>query len=96
VVHELSHLPIIADPSHATGRRAMVIPMARAAIAAGADGILVEMHPHPDRALSDGAQSLYPNQFTELMREIRVITEAIHRHVAEPLMVETVRDGERR
>jgi 3-deoxy-7-phosphoheptulonate synthase len=85
VVHELSHLPIIADPSHATGRRDMVIPMARAAIAAGADGILVEMHPHPDQALSDGAQSLYPAQFADLMREIRVIAEAIHRRVAAPL-----------
>jgi 3-deoxy-7-phosphoheptulonate synthase len=88
VVHELSHLPIIADPSHATGRRDMVIPMARAAVAAGADGILVEMHPHPDRALSDGAQSLYPDQFAELMREIRVIAEAIHRRVAKPMPLE--------
>jgi len=85
VVHELSHLPIIADPSHATGRRDKVIPMARAAVAAGADGILVEVHPQPDRALSDGAQSLYPEQFIELMREIRVIAEAIHRRVSEPL-----------
>lgn len=84
VVHELSHLPIIADPSHATGRRDKVIPMARAAVAAGADGIMVEVHPAPDRALSDGAQSLYPEQFAELMKEIRVIAEAIHRRVAEP------------
>jgi 3-deoxy-7-phosphoheptulonate synthase len=83
VVHELSHLPIIADPSHATGRR--VIPMARAAVAAGADGVMVEVHPHPDRALSDGAQSLYPEQFAELMRETRSIAEAIRRRVAEPL-----------
>jgi 3-deoxy-7-phosphoheptulonate synthase len=59
--------------------------MARAAVAAGADGILVEMHPHPDLALSDGAQSLYPAQFAELMQEIRVIAEAIHRRVAKPL-----------
>jgi 3-deoxy-7-phosphoheptulonate synthase len=85
VVHELSHLPIIADPSHATGRRDKVIPMARAAVAAGADGIMVEVHPNPERALSDGAQSLYPEQFTELMRETRVIAEAIHRRIAEPL-----------
>lgn len=85
VVHELSHLPIVADPSHATGRRDKVIPMARAAVAAGADGIIVEVHPQPDRALSDGAQSLYPEQFTELMREIQVIATAIHRRVAEPL-----------
>ena len=85
VVHGLSHLPIIADPSHATGRRDKVIPMARAAVAAGADGVMVEVHPQPDRALSDGAQSLYPEQFAELMREIRVITDAIGRSVAEPL-----------
>jgi 3-deoxy-7-phosphoheptulonate synthase len=85
VVHGLSHLPIIADPSHATGRRDKVIPMARAAVAAGADGVIVEVHPQPDRALSDGAQSLYPEQFAELMREIRVITDAIGRSVAEPL-----------
>ncbi|NIM48431.1 MAG: 3-deoxy-7-phosphoheptulonate synthase [Gemmatimonadales bacterium] len=85
VVHELSHLPIIADPSHGTGRRDKVIPMARAAVAAGADGVMVEVHPNPDRALSDGAQSLYPEQFTQLMREIRVIAEAIGRHVADPL-----------
>ena len=85
VVHGLSHLPIIADPSHATGRRDKVIPMARAAVAAGADGVIVEVHPQPDRALSDGAQSLYPEQFAELMQEIRVITDAIGRSVAEPL-----------
>jgi 3-deoxy-7-phosphoheptulonate synthase len=85
VVHELSHLPIIADPSHATGRRDKVMPMARAAVAAGADGIMVEVHPQPDRALSDGAQSLYPEQFAELMQETRSIAEAIRRRVAEPL-----------
>ncbi|NIN70332.1 MAG: 3-deoxy-7-phosphoheptulonate synthase, partial [Gemmatimonadetes bacterium] len=85
VVHGLSHLPIIADPSHGTGLRDKVIPMARAAVAAGADGVMVEVHPRPDRALSDGAQSLYPEQFAELMGEIRVITEAIGRSVAEPL-----------
>jgi 3-deoxy-7-phosphoheptulonate synthase len=85
VVHSLSHLPIIADPSHGTGRRDKVIPMARAAVAAGADGIIVEVHPTPDRALSDGAQSLYPEQFTDLMRQVRVIAEAIDRHVVEPL-----------
>ncbi|UCF39885.1 MAG: 3-deoxy-7-phosphoheptulonate synthase [Gemmatimonadota bacterium] len=85
VVHGLSHLPIIADPSHATGWRDKVTPMARAAVAAGADGVMVEVHQQPDRALSDGAQSLYPEQFAELMREIRVIAEAIGRVVAEPL-----------
>ena len=81
VVHKLSHLPIIADPSHGTGLRDKVIPMARAAVAAGADGIMVEVHPHPDQALSDGAQSLFPDQFAQLMREIRVIAEVIGRTI---------------
>jgi 3-deoxy-7-phosphoheptulonate synthase len=85
VVHGLSHLPILADPSHGTGHRDMVIPMARAAVAAGADGLLVEVHPTPDRALSDGAQSLYPEQFDRMMKEIRLIAEAIGRRVAEPV-----------
>jgi 3-deoxy-7-phosphoheptulonate synthase len=87
VVHKLSHLPIIADPSHGTGLRDKVIPMARAAVAAGADGIMVEVHPHPDQALSDGAQSLFPDQFAQLMREIRVIAEVIGRRIAEPAPV---------
>jgi 3-deoxy-7-phosphoheptulonate synthase len=85
VVHGLSHLPIIADPSHGIGLRDKVIPMARAAVAAGADGVMVEVHPAPDKALSDGAQSLYPEQFTQLMHEIHVIAEAIGRGVVEPL-----------
>jgi 3-deoxy-7-phosphoheptulonate synthase len=84
VVHGLSHLPIIADPSHGTGHRDMVAPMAKAAVAGGADGLLVEVHPTPDRALSDGAQSLYPDQFDRLMKEVRLIAEAIGRRVAEP------------
>lgn len=84
VVKSLSHLPIIADPSHGTGHREFVQPMARAAVAAGADGLLVEVHPTPDRALSDGAQSLYPEQFERMMREVRLIAEAIGRRVAEP------------
>ena len=84
MVHGLSHLPIVADPSHGTGLRDMVTPMARAAVAAGADGILVEMHPAPDRALSDGAQSLYPDQFAELMEELRRVASAIGRSVASP------------
>jgi 3-deoxy-7-phosphoheptulonate synthase len=85
VVHGLSHLPIIADPSHGTGHRDMVTPMARAAVAAGADGLLIEVHPSPDRALSDGAQSLYPEQFDRMMKETRLIAEAIGRRVAEPI-----------
>ena len=87
VVHKLSHLPIVAYPSHGTGLRDKVIPMARAAVAAGADGIIVEVHPHPDQALSDGAQSLFPDQFAQLMREVRVIAEVIGRRVAEPASV---------
>jgi 3-deoxy-7-phosphoheptulonate synthase len=89
VVHGLSHLPIVADPSHGTGHRDMVIPMARAAVAAGADGLLVEVHPSPDRALSDGAQSLFPEQFERLMKEVRLIAEAIGRRVAEPAAART-------
>jgi len=85
VVQGLSHLPIIADPSHGTGIRSKVIPMARAAVAAGADGIIVEVHPDPPRAMSDGAQSLYPEQFGEMMEQIRVIAEAIGRTLVAPL-----------
>lgn len=81
VVQGLSHLPIVADPSHGTGVRDMVIPMARAAVAAGASGILVEVHPNPERALSDGAQSLYPAQFEQLVTELRSIASAIGRTV---------------
>jgi 3-deoxy-7-phosphoheptulonate synthase len=81
IVQKMSHLPIVADPSHGTGRRDMVIPMTRAAIAAGADGILVELHPNPDRAKSDGAQSLYPEQFVKLMHEVRLIASAIGRGI---------------
>src|SRR3954462_4206442 len=77
----LSHLPMIADPSHGTGLRDKVIPMARVAVAAGADGVLVEVHPNPDRALSDGAQSLYPDQFASLITELRAIATAIGRSV---------------
>jgi len=79
VVKKLSHLPIVADPSHGTGRRDKVAPMARAAVAAGADGLLVEVHPDPDRALSDGAQSLRPEQFEELMRQLTMIAPAVGR-----------------
>jgi 3-deoxy-7-phosphoheptulonate synthase len=87
VVHKLSHLPIIADPSHGTGLRDKVTPMARAAVAAGADGIMVEVHPNPDAALSDGAQTLFPEQFVQLMRDVRAIAEVIGRRVAEPASV---------
>jgi 3-deoxy-7-phosphoheptulonate synthase len=79
VVKALSHLPIIADPSHGTGLRTKVTPMARAAVAAGADGLMVEVHPDPTRALSDGAQSLYPEQFAGLVDQIRVIADSIDR-----------------
>jgi len=81
VVKKLSHLPIIVDPSHGTGRRDKVVPMARAAVAAGADGLLVEVHTDPDHALSDGAQSLDPAQFDRLMAELRVIAPAIGRRI---------------
>jgi 3-deoxy-7-phosphoheptulonate synthase len=78
-VKKLSHLPIVADPSHGTGRRDKVAPMARAALAAGADGLLMEVHPDPDHALSDGAQSLLPAQFEELMGQLRMIAPVVGR-----------------
>jgi 3-deoxy-7-phosphoheptulonate synthase len=84
LVQKLSHLPMVADPSHGTGLRDKVIPMGRAAIAAGADGLLVEMHPNPDKAMSDGGQSLFPDQFARLVRETRAIAEAIGRTLADP------------
>ena len=83
LVQKLSHLPMIADPSHGTGLRDKVLPMGRAAIAAGADGLLVEVHPDPERALSDGGQSLFPEQFARLVRETRTIAQAIGRSMAE-------------
>lgn len=84
-VKEESHLPIIADPSHGTGVRSKVAPMARAAVAAGADGLLVEVHPDPAAALSDGAQSLTPGQFEVLMTELDPIVNAIGRELGRPL-----------
>jgi len=81
VVKKLSHLPMIADPSHGTGRRDKVAAMARAAVAAGADGLLIEVHPDPDRALSDGAQSLRVEQFEELMSQLRIIAPAVGRTI---------------
>ena len=79
VVHKLSHLPIVGDPSHGTGRRDMVAAMARAAVAAGADAIIVEVHPNADKAASDAAQTLYLEQFEELMGQLRVIATAVGR-----------------
>jgi 3-deoxy-7-phosphoheptulonate synthase len=84
LVQKLSHLPIVGDPSHGTGLRDKVIPMGRAAIAAGADGLLVEMHPNPDRAMSDGGQSLFPEQLSRLVREARAIADAIGRSITPP------------
>jgi 3-deoxy-7-phosphoheptulonate synthase len=81
VIKKLSHLPIIADPSHGTGRRDKVPAMARAAVAAGADGLLIEVHNDPDHALSDGAQSLTPTEFSQLMGELRIIASAVNRHL---------------
>lgn len=81
VVKKLSHLPILGDPSHGTGKREFVLPMARAAVAAGADGLLVEVHPDPDRAVSDGAQTLKPGQFDEMMQQIRLVAQAVGRTV---------------
>ena len=79
VVKKLSHLPILVDPSHGTGRRDKVAPMARAAVAAGADGLLIEVHHSPETALCDGAQSLYPTQFRELMSQLNIIAPAVQR-----------------
>ena len=82
VVQQLSHLPIVADPSHGTGRRDKVLPMARAAIAAGADGLMIEVHSQPESAMSDGAQSLTPDQFAETMEQLRRIATAIGRTIS--------------
>jgi 3-deoxy-7-phosphoheptulonate synthase len=91
VVKKRSHLPIVVDPSHGTGRRDKVIPMARAAIAAGADGLLIEVHNNPEKALSDGAQSLYPEQFDKLMGELRIIAPVLGRTL--PLARVPAREG---
>jgi len=82
VVQQLSHLPIVADPSHGTGRRDKVLSMSRAAIAAGADGILIEVHPQPEKAMSDGAQSQTPEQFTETVRQLQRVAEAVDRSIS--------------
>ncbi|MBW2095726.1 MAG: 3-deoxy-7-phosphoheptulonate synthase [Deltaproteobacteria bacterium] len=81
VIHRLSHLPVILDPSHSAGDRDAVLPISRAAVAAGADGIMVEVHPHPDQALSDGEQSLDPAAFTRLITDIHAVANAIGRRV---------------
>jgi len=84
-VQKLSHLPIVVDPSHGTGKRDKVLALSRAAVAVGADGLIVEVHNDPDHALSDGAQSVFPEQFDELMAEVRQIAPVVHRNVQEPL-----------
>ena len=81
IIKKLSHLPMTSDPSHGTGRRDKVAPMARASVAAGADALLIEVHHDPDKALSDGAQSLFPEQFRTLMDELRMIAPAVHRKI---------------
>ncbi len=82
IIKKLSHLPMTSDPSHGTGLRDKVPPMARASVAAGADALLIEVHPDPDKAFSDGAQSLYPDQFSKLMDELRMIAPAVGRKIA--------------
>jgi 3-deoxy-7-phosphoheptulonate synthase len=82
VVQQLSHLPIVADPSHGTGRRDKVLSMSRAAIAAGADGILIEVHPQPEKAMSDGAQSQTPEQFADTVRQLQRVAEAVDRSIS--------------
>ncbi len=82
IIHKLSHLPMTSDPSHGTGLRDKVPPMARASVAAGADALLIEVHHDPDKALSDGAQSLYPEQFAQLMDELRMIAPVVGRKMA--------------
>jgi 3-deoxy-7-phosphoheptulonate synthase len=87
-VRRVSHLPILVDPSHGTGRRDSVLPMARAAVAAGADGILVEVHHQPDKALSDGPQSIYPDQFARMMDDLEQIAPVLGRRFSRGIRVE--------
>ena len=87
-IQRLSHLPVLVDPSHATGRRDSVLPMARAAVASGADGILVEVHNHPEKALSDGPQSIYPDQFARMMDELEQIAPVVGRKLPRGIRVE--------
>ncbi len=81
LLKQLSHLPVVVDPSHATGKWGLVAAVSRAAVAAGADGLIIEVHPHPSRALSDGAQSLKPETFAQLMRELRAVAQAVGREL---------------
>ncbi len=87
-VQRLSHLPIIVDPSHGTGKRNKVVPLARAAVAVGADGLVIEVHHQPDKARSDGAQSIYPQQFADMMGEVRQIARVLHRDVPDGIRLE--------
>jgi 3-deoxy-7-phosphoheptulonate synthase len=91
-VQRLSHLPILVDPSHGTGRRDSVLPMARAAVATGCDGILVEVHNHPDKALSDGPQSIYPDQFARMMDELEQIAPVVGRRLPRGIHVAAAAD----
>jgi 3-deoxy-7-phosphoheptulonate synthase len=91
-VQRLSHLPILVDPSHGTGRRDSVVPMARAAVATGCDGILVEVHNHPEKALSDGPQSIYPDQFVRMMDELEQIAPVVARRLPRGIHVAAVAD----
>ena len=92
-VQRLSHLPIIVDPSHGTGKRDKVVPLARAAVAVGADGLMIEVHHQPDKALSDGAQSIYPDQFADMMADVRQIARILHRDVPDGIQIERETDG---
>jgi 3-deoxy-7-phosphoheptulonate synthase len=89
-VQRLSHLPILVDPSHGTGKRNKVTPLSRAAVAVGADGLMVEVHPEPEQALSDGPQSLFPDQFDELMAQVRQIASVVGRTIPGIEVRETV------
>ena len=91
-VQRLSHLPILVDPSHGTGRRDSVLPMARAAVATGCDGILVEVHNHPEKALSDGPQSIYPDQFARMMDELEQIAPVVTRRLPRGIHVAAAAD----
>jgi 3-deoxy-7-phosphoheptulonate synthase len=81
LLNQLTHLPICVDPSHATGARELILPVSKAAIAAGVDSLIIEVHPHPDKAMSDGAQSLNFNDFSELMEELKPVAEAVKRRI---------------